>query len=193
MAGGHVWQGVCAWWGVCMVGCVRGSGACVTGGMCGRGHAWQGGMHGRGVCMVGGGVVCGREVCMMEAYLAGGVRGGGHAWQGRMHGRGACVAGGGVRATPGRYYDYGIRLMSGMHSCVILFQHSMQDSCRGAGTPTLYLPMFVKNIRKVSWEFFKKWNERDAYPVPLNPLSAPCILNPPLLCQMQRQTIFLPL
>ena len=80
-----------------------------------------GGMHGKGACMTGG-----------------------RAWQGHMHGRGGVRGRVGVRATPGRYYGYGIRSMSGMHSCVILFQHSMQDSCRGAGTPTLYLPMFPK-------------------------------------------------
>ena len=64
VAGGHAWQGMCAWWG------------CVSqGGMhdrehvwLGEGHEWQGGaMRGRvGACMAGGGV-CGR----------------GHTWQER--------------------------------------------------------------------------------------------------------------
>ena len=57
----HAWQGVCAWWGTCMVG------VCV----CGGGHEWW-----VCVCVVGGHVwwVC---VCMV-----GGVRGRGHVWQG---------------------------------------------------------------------------------------------------------------
>ena len=60
MAGGHGWQGGHAWWGV----------------------------HGRGACVVGGGGVCGRGVCM-----AGGMCGRGHAWQVGVHGKGGMAGG----------------------------------------------------------------------------------------------------
>ena len=46
---GHAWQEGREWSGACMVGGMRGGGACMVGGAC-----VTGGVHGKGTCIVGG-------------------------------------------------------------------------------------------------------------------------------------------
>ena len=133
-------RGGCAWPGLCMArghvwpgGCMHSWGACMAGGTCmaeGRGMHGGGCMHGRvhawqGACVAGG--MHGRGAFMAE----GGLHGGGCAW-GDVHG---CVHGGHAWGTwgdihtpptPGRYYHYGIRSMSGRYASywnAFLFSH----------------------------------------------------------------------
>ena len=83
------------------------------------GHVWPGGIHGQGVGMARGhvwlGGMCGGDVHGQGACMAGGVCvvGGMHGQEGVCMAWGVCVT---CTLTPGRYYDYGIRSMSGRYA-----------------------------------------------------------------------------